>query len=537
MVTDVASAVPTSSTRANIEDELATVFETPSVPPPVGSIDFLPEQWTAYRDTALRPRFLTGLDETHELRREFMEGASMLGLIGRRKHLLPQQLLMVDFLNLGCRFSGALLPRRSAKTTTVLAWLIGRCVSREDYLCAYAMMTTQKKARDRFLKDVVAVIERVYPDEKTRPVKIVKGNGQERLEFPNGSILQFLGPNGDDFRSDAYDVIVLDEAGESTTEKTDDVLSAAQPTQDTRPGAMLVKIGTAGKFRVGQMLWDELEEGRAGNDRHAIMEYSAEDTLTEDDVADWDLVAELIVGVHPGLTIHGGITPLEAIKDNWKTLKADKFIREYFGVFGMEGGDARLVRMDRWTTLAEKGPVPATPPGRFALAIGVHPDQATACCLAAWRDDAGRAYIGVIDHRRGTRWLPDRAINLSRTYKTPIVHETIGAVLSEVQEIQQSRTKVRLVPQRTKDAITAAALLVKEIDAGNLTHFDQPIMNEAARMVVKRRVGLSGAWAFGPFGRDYSNDITVFETAAMALRYYDEMPKRTYVPEEARGAA
>ena len=460
----------------------------------------------------------------------------MLGLIGRRKWLLPQQLLLVDFLNLGTRFMGIMLPRRSAKTTTVLAWLIGRCASREEYLCAYAMMTTQKKARDRFLKDVVAVIERIYPDEKTRPVKIVKGNGQERLEFPNGSILQFLGPNGDDFRSDAYDVIVLDEAGESTTEKTDDVLSAAQPTQDTRPGAMLIKIGTAGVYRAGQMLWDELEEGRAGTDRHAIMEYSAEDTLTEEDVADWDIVERIIVEVHPGLTMHGGITPLEAVKDNWKTLKPDKFIREYFGVFGMEGADARLVRMDLWDSLGIKGPVPLKAPDRFALAIGVHPDQLSSCAVAAWRDAEGRAVVGIIDQRKGTRWLPNRAIELARLYKTRIVHDTIGPVLAEVQEIQQTRAGVRLEPQNTKQASTAAPLLIKEINNENLAHFNQPAMNEAARVVVKRRIGLSGAWAFRPLGNDYSNDITVFETAALALRYYDEMPKRRLAPVEARAS-
>jgi hypothetical protein len=186
-------------------------------------------------------------------------GATALGLIGRRNELHPQQLLLADVLSSGQRFTGVLMPRRSTKTTTILAWMIGRCLTREDFLCAYGVMTSQKKARDRFLKDVVPVLERVYPDPNTRPFKIVRANGQERLTFANGSILQILGPSGDDYRSDAFDVIVLDESGEAEPELGEEVLAAALPTQDTRPGAMLAVAGTAAKYRDGNLLWDELE--------------------------------------------------------------------------------------------------------------------------------------------------------------------------------------------------------------------------------------------------------------------------------------
>jgi len=84
------------------------------------------------------------------------------------------------------------------------------------------------------LKDVAGIMERTYPDEDARPFRLLRGAGSERIEFDNGSVLSFVAPKGDSFRSDAFDVIILDEAGEPEAELSDDVWQL--PYQRWTPG-------------------------------------------------------------------------------------------------------------------------------------------------------------------------------------------------------------------------------------------------------------------------------------------------------------
>ena len=506
---------------------LADSFETASHPPPIGSKISLPYQWEFLRDAGISARTCSNLDATPDNRAEFLEGARALGLIGRRKTLKPQQLLLADTLNAGNRFTSVLLPRRSSKTTSLLAWLVGRCLGREDYLCAYAVMTSQKKARDRFLKDVVPILERTYPDEEARPFKIRKANGQERLEFANGSVLQFLGPNPDDYRSDAYDVIVLDEAGEAEAEVGEEVLSAALPTQDTRPGAMIVLAGTAGEFRVGQMLWDELEAGRAGEARHGILDYSRAGELTDDELADWDTVRAIVLAAHPGLYAAPGDVPLttiENIEDNWRKLDARKFAREYLGIFGTAAKGLQLITPDHWTSLA-LGQLPE-PPSFFAIGVAVDVYQRYASIVAAWRV-AGIAHVAILQHERGTRWLASATVEKADRYGVDVAHDDKGPVTAEVVEMRRFDNFPVLRPQGFRDVTMSAALLIKEIEAGNLRHYGQPDMDRAALAVKRRMTGT--AWALGRTNDD--DIISPIEAAALALKVYDQYPAReVYIP-------
>jgi len=499
-------------------------FENAVEPPPVGSRTFLPGLADWDWSECITPRFSSVPDSSDEGRLEFMRGAEAMGLVGRKKSILPQQYLLADVLNSNQRFTGVLMPRRSTKTSTILAWLIGRCLSREDYLCAYGHMASQKKARDRFLKDVVPILERVYPDKDTRPFKIVRANGQERLVFDNGSILQFLGPNEDDYRSDAYDVIVLDESGEAEPDTGEDVLAAALPTQDTRPGAMLVYAGTAAKYRVGNLLWDELVSGRAGEPRHAILDFSAEDLdLEEFTEMEWPEVAPLILESHPGV---GNLTTLESVEDNFKNLSREKFAREYLGIFGTSGTATGFLNLTAWTAGGQTGKKP-TPPAHFRMALSVNLISTSSAVVAAWRNDKGQACLFVMDHGKGSAWVGARVRSKAIKYKTPIVFDMgVAAVTAEVDKLKRSNPKPQLLPQKWPEVSTAASLLRNEIDAGNVIHWNQEPLTTAVTRAKKRGTPDSKRWAFGGIDRD-EDDITPLEAAAMALRAYDDAKPKT----------
>lgn len=497
-------------------------------PPPEGSNDSPRFDWQALRSEALKPQFVSDLSDDEEKREEFLAGAKALGLIGRRKTLHPQQLLVADMLNAGHKFNGLIMPRRSTKTTSILAWLIGRALSHEDEMLAYGVMTTQKKARDRYMKDVVPILEKTHPVKATRPFKLLTANGFERIVFENGSVLVITGPNPDDYRSEAFDVIVLDEGGELEAERGADVLGAALPTMDTRPGAMLVASGTAGEFAKGNVLYDRLVPGRRGDPRYGILEYAAPEATTDLELEAWEpddehpeaRVRELVELTHPGVA--SGLTTMADVRDNYEALGAEKFGREYLGIWGAGAAGGGLIDLTRWAESALDDPLPE-PPGHFALAMAVHPDQRCASIVAAWREE-GIAYIGVLDARSGVSWVSDAAMQFSARYRVPIVIDSGGSGSVELEYMQRQRPRPKLAPQSWRDVRIAHGGFVKALNRGHVRHYDQEELNDAARLVVKRKAGGSDGWAFGR--RDATDDITALEAAALALNYYDAVPEK-----------
>lgn len=475
------------------------------------------EEWDDVRSKALAPRHISGGGDTD--RAAFLIGARAMGLVDRRLELKPHQLLLPEVLDAGHEFNAVLMPRRSTKSTSLIAWMMGRCLTRDDYLVAYIYATTAKKARTRFMQDIVPMLERTFP-AGTAPFKVVRSAGMERLEFDNGSIFAILAPKGDDLRSEAWDLIVVDEAGEALPDAGEELLSAALPTMDTRPGSQFVAAGTAGKYRKGNLLWDQLEDGRAGTG--GILEYAADDLLTADDIETWDQMAPILETCHPGIA--SGLTTLATLETRFRKMKRSLFMGEYASIFGDLGGGSSIISPAKWAA-AETPYVMAypEPPERFGLAISVTPGLQAGAIVAAWRDREGVAHLLLLEHHEGIRWMAKRTVELARKYRVPVTHDNFGSVMVVVEEMHQMTPRPRLDPQTTRGTTTAAGKLVEQIDVGNVRHYAQDALTAAAMAAKKRSVGPK-AWAFGR--KDLEDDIAAIEAASLALRAFDELPVR-----------
>lgn len=521
-----------------------TLFEAGSQPPPVGRRQFIPNMdptefgWDQIVASALPPQYVTPVVPNHERRGEFLAGAQAMGLVGRRKALQPQQLLQADVLNLGRKFTDILQPRRATKTSGILAWTIGQCLSHEDVSAAFTICTTGKATRQKFIKEVVPPIERVWPYEDDRPMKILRGAGAEMLKFHNGSFLSFVPFNGDSFRSDAFDIIILDESQDPEPEDVEDVLAAIMPTLDTRPGAQLVRAGTAGEWREGNMLYDALVAGLAEPERHAILAYCA--PLSEDpavphfaaDVdlealaSDWDVVEALVRKSHPGVA--SALTPIDAVHDNWKTLKRRKFAHEYLGVFGKAVSTA-FINWDDWAAGLEAGELPE-PPKHFRYALRVDTEHRAWCIVAAWRDDEGRACGAVLGSGPGINGAYEECRRLFLKYRLPVAFDAGTAANTSVTDrFDRTRPKTKTHPMTWAEVSTAHMTLWSEIKRRNVIHWGHEGMDQAVRDTVKRGTKDSKRWAFG---RANDDAVIVFlEAFAEALKAYDEAP----LPQETLG--
>ncbi|MDJ0336432.1 hypothetical protein QMG83_14490 [Salinibacterium sp. G-O1] len=437
----------------------------------------------------------------------------------------PAQLLISDAVNAADRFMGILAPRRSTKTSALFAVAMGRISLREDYSISYTMATTALKARARFKKDIAEPLEFLFPDTSSRPFKLNYGGGSESVRWlETGSLLQFGAPKGDNYRSDAWDLIIVDEAGEAEPEMTDDLISGALATMDTIPDALFIAAGTAGDIRAGNLLYQTLDDGREGRNRTTVIEFAAPPTTTLENVMtsgekDWDKTVPLLVAAHPGID-HG--TTLADLRTNFDKMKPQQFLKEYLGIFGQIGSMSFLDQIKFGKGL-QASPLPA-PPELFTLAFSVHLNSTVASIVAAWRDDDGRA-CWLVMYNGPVRGLHREVLRLALKYRANVAYDSgNGATDSEAQKLMKARPRPRMVARKWSDVSTAASLTVKEIESENVVHWGQDALDGAVRLATKRGARDSKRWSFGR--PDEDDDITALEAAAIALHTFDDAPPR-----------
>lgn len=490
--------------------------------------------WIAFRDSGIEPLEASEMVTTLESRAGFLIGAWLLDKSVRGGGLLanvkPQMLREVDVLTAG-RFKNAIIvPRRSAKTTTLWCVLLGRCWLEEVHMAGYTMCTTQKKAAERYRIDVYAPIARKWPDEKTRPVKLYKGNGTERVEFTNGSLLAILSPEGDAFRSGAYDTLVADEGGAASVELGEDITSAVLPAFDTRPNGQFITAGTAAKFREGNLLWDLLNDPKAGR-----LRFTVPDTIDPEELEAWEpdeehpraRVRDIILGMHPG--VDSGLTTIEKIEDNYRSFKPDQFREEYLGIFGAEGTTSAIIPAPKWEAGAIDADLPPVP-AYFRWALAVHPDGDWASLGCAWWGPDGVAEVGLLHHQGGTTGLASKLLIQTKKHAVPLTWDSGSqSAAVEVEELNRAKSRPELDPATTSDVRRAASKFVKMLDEGTLRHYRQAQLDGAVEIAVKRSIGNAGGWGFGRPKGEWSADITALEAVALALHRLGDPPKPSKV--------
>ena len=392
------------------------------------------------------------------------------------------------------------MPRRSTKTTSIWATIIGRAATREGYRC---VVTAQKGtvASRILLEHGLALLRNGYAvesrekdqDEAVGKVVLYRSGGRESLEFPNRSRIWCVPPDAGAVRSATADDVVIDEAGEHDPVKGKDFLDAVQPLMDTRgPLAQLIVTGTPGKVRSG-MFWETLELARSGGDEAlGILDYSVRDDEDVEDRGVWERV-------HPGPA--SGLTPMSVLERRWKKLGAEAFAREYLCRWPADASTS-AIDMDAWrAAVVSQEPLPEL----FGLAFDVAPDSSAAALMAAWRDADGVARVGVLEYRGGVSWLPRVAHRIAKKYRVPIRHDGIGANFGPAEQIQRLRG-VSVVASTAKEAMAATQALVSALTDGKLVHFDQESLNAAAQ---------GAAWRQGEGGRYFARKASISDVAPL----------------------
>ncbi|MBO1770463.1 hypothetical protein [Agrococcus sp. TF02-05] len=520
------------------------------------------------RSRAIAPRWAGRLDDTAELRLEFLGGARLMGfelvdlddeeamrglaaMKPPRRALQPQQLLIADALNAGYEKVSIEVARRASKTTSIFLWLLGRLAARPGYMATFSAQNGV--AGSRRLREWASTLDRINPPddlhlppwlrgqqyqpaavrrhvalfgdelleeiEPERPTsgrgfKIMRGEVGKGIYFDNGSQLLVLKPDANAYRGEAADVSWIDEAQEIDPLEGDELLAGILPLQDTRPDSMVVVSGTAGEARIGPM-WTFLQQLRNGSDAMGGLDWAADPDTPWDLIDDEESAMQLVLDNHPGV---GTLTTLDKMRERWREMSRPQWAREYLSMWPETIGEV-VIDPDLW----DAGKLPAFParPARLALGFDVKPGGSVAAIAAAWRDRDGHAYVEVVEHRLGTKWLPAELQRLTLKYQTTCAYDPIGDGLATATEAERLRPRPRLRVQLYRETAAGCVQFLRDIERGMLRHTGQQPLQNAIEQASKRETrGDRGVWLWN--AATAGADITPLVAATRALRNFDQ---------------
>lgn len=457
------------------------------------------------------------------------QGAAMLGLpLFDQGERVARLMEARDRTGDGARYQDVVIqmPRRSTKTTSIWAVLIGRAVTRPGYRCVVTAQSANVASRI-LLEHAMMLLANghcVESREKAREESagkavLYRNGGREHIDWPNGSRIWVVPPDAGAVRSASADDIVVDEAGELDVQRGQDFIDGVRPLQDTRgPLAQFVLAGTPGKTRGGPF-WATLQAARSRSEKTlGILDYSARDDEDPDDRKVWRRV-------HPGpsskLPSGRALTPMAVLEKRRRGMDLVSFAREYLCAWPTDATTGAL-DVARWRDQVVE--FPAERPARSVLAFDA-PKEGTACAvLEVWRDEAGRACFEVLAYRPGTSWAARFIHAAARTLRAPVVFDEIGGNVAIAAEVRRMRPAVHTEPMRMLHVGGAAQLLATEVREGRVQHFDQPDLTAAVESASWRPLGRDGR-AFGR--RPGMSEVAPVVAASLGLWHYDQQPERS----------
>lgn len=366
-------------------------------------------------------------------------------------------------------------PRRSTKTTLVLATLLARAGELPGRRCFYT-------AQDR---DTAA---RLYREEwdpmlagspLARELDIRRSNGSERIRWRRaGSTVALFAPGPRAIHSSDADTVVVDESSFFGDVRGRQLEQAIRPAQSHVSRTAQLWIVSAGGTHESTWLHRWLAVSAPDV---AIFDYSA-----DPDVDDLDDPATL-ARVHPGI---GHVVDAATLWADRESMSRAEWARAYLAVSTGEPARAR--------TLAYDGP-------RFAELATTDLDTAGMPAVIAFDTAHDRSAVAVVagvllpDRRVAVelvRMVPpslaaEYLVTLRRRHRARLRADAHGPTTSLVDELRAAGTEVDVVTSSRMYA--AAARLADAITAGTVTHTGDAMLVASIGDAERRKVG--EAWS------------------------------------------
>ena len=394
---------------------------------------------------------------------------------------------------------GLLVPRQNGKTMgpVGIRELYGLVILGERILHT----AHQQKTATEAFRELKAIFR--HPDL----AKLLDGDplsalGREEIRLKNGGVIKYIARTRVSGLGFTADLLVLDEA----QELTDAQIDALQPVISAPPlgNPQTIMVGAApGADSPAEVFRRYRRDGHKGKDEDLSWhEWSVDKIGDISDRSRWEDTNPSL-----GLRLKASVINVEL-----KTLSEDGFARQRLN-WWPDSSSERLVARDLWESLAIK-----EPPSEGKLVYGVRfsADGEVVTLAVALKPDEGKSHIEVIAHRSthaGVKWL---VAWLCQRWKKAalIVIDGKSGSQSLVDRLYEKKVSKKVICQpRPSDVIASTNRTLTAINEEEITHYNQPVLNEAACNARKRPIGKDGGWGWGGIE---GVDVTPIEAASLA---------------------
>lgn len=391
------------------------------------------------------------------------------------------------------------VPRQSGKTVETLAWEIHRINLWEPFdgkpqSVAYTAQTGMD-ARKKFRKDQIPMLRR---SPFWRGIDKVRYSAEDMgAEFHNGGSISVLNNSEESGHGSIFDLGVEDEIFADVDYRRDQALT---PAMATRHDSQKLVTSTAGD-ETAVVFNEKQSKGRAAVAKHtgegmAYFEFSA---APEDDPEDPETWRRTMPALGYTITERTVRAALETMRKEDGDLS--EFMRAWLNIPQRRGASV-VIPAELW----EANQNPSTELGAgLVFGIDSTPDQSSGSIVAV---DA-ELHCELIEHRAGTGWMKDRAIELAGRWGAEVAVDASGPVGHLAASLEAADVNVhRYTPQLLGHA---CGFLLQQITEKHLAVRTHQGLNAAVAGATKTPMG--DAWRWGR----KSTDVDVSPLIALTL--------------------
>ncbi|EGO5981621.1 DEAD/DEAH box helicase family protein [Enterococcus faecalis] len=326
----------------------------------------------------------------------------------------------------------------------------------------------------------------------------IKAKGQERLElYKTGGIIQFRTRTSSGGLGEGFDVLIIDEAQEYTTEQE----SALKYTVTDSPNPLTIMCGTPPTpVSSGTVFTNYREKLLFGQAKYAgWAEWSVDEIKDIQDIEAW-------YNSNPSMGYHLNERKIEA-------------------ELGEDQLDHNVQRLGYWPRYNQKSAISEkdwealkvnTLPvltGPLHVGIKYGNDGKNVSLSIAVRTLSGKVFIETVDSqsvRNGNQWILQF---LKEAKLTSVVIDGAGSQAILAQEMKDYRLKDPILP-KVSEIITANSLWEQGIFQQSICHKDQPSLTAVVTNCEKRAIGSNGGFGYRSLFDDM--DVSLMDSALLA---------------------
>jgi phage terminase large subunit-like protein len=382
------------------------------------------------------------------------------------------------------------VPRQSGKTTLFLSWQIDRCLNWGKLQRSVFTAQTGKDARDKWLDELIPLIEGSKLKALVPKNGINRGMGNEAIKWRNGSLIRILSTSAASGHSKTVDQAVMDEIWHDVDDRREQGLRPAMITRQDRQLLICSTAGTAASTVYNR----KVEAGRRAAQEDvgrgiAYFEWSAPDDWDPEDQGSWwEFMPAL------GYTI----TP-QSIEQERLSMEAGEFKRAY-GNRPTAGVDV-LIPLEVWQRVNQPD---AKAEGKVRFGLDVAEDRASASIAVA----GANGVVELWKHEPGTDWIVDECNRLTKEHRTTVAFDKGGPAGAYADSLKAGE------PMTGQAVLHACGAMYDAIVDAKVTFRQDGSFDAAMNGAVKKPVGDLWCWS----RKASMADVTPLMAATLAFR-------------------